>query len=298
MKILFIGDLHIEEKAIPELMEIFDEIFSYKADMVIQLGDFYQSNKPTPQELEFGTHITSFLKDKYKKVIILSGTGKHDILHGESVVKYLRHLGITIVGQEYELKINDKKILLGHFMTNKSILEYGSHKYTIAQLKKYDLVMLGHQHNPQDITDKIFHLGSVRYQNFNELHDQYKRIAVWEDGKLTFIPLKSPTPMIEICPAEGAEEYDLTDKLEKLEPNTKVRIRLCSFTSFKNSLDILKKYKGRFAEFKLKLDFEKNLVKSSTPAKKKDNLKEIILAEIKKISDREVRELLQSQFED
>ncbi|KKL12335.1 hypothetical protein LCGC14_2536810, partial [marine sediment metagenome] len=185
-KVIILGDLHIEEKAIEELKDIFQEIFSYKADAIIQLGDFYEKNKPSPLELDFGTSIAKQMVEKYKDVTILDGTGKHSVLNGEHATRYLQHLGIKTVGIEHKIEIDGLKLFFGHFMTNQSLLEYGTGKYGIKDLKDYDYVLLGHQHDPQVLVEgKIFHLGSVRWQNFNEASDPYKQIAILENGVLT-----------------------------------------------------------------------------------------------------------------
>lgn len=295
-KTLFIGDLHIEEKAIEELECISQEIFSYKANSVIQLGDFYEKCRPSPLELDFGTSIAKQMKKNYKDVTILDGTGKHSVLNGESVTRYLQHLGIKTVGTECDLTIDKQKIKFGHFMTNQSLLEYGTSKYGIKDLKDYDYVLLGHQHSPQVLVEnKMFHLGSVRFVHFNEVDDPYKQIAILENGVLTFIPLKSPTPMIDLV----ACDFYLEDQLPKINPKTKVRVIIPSFSIFKNSLETIKKYKNKFVEFKVKLDFEKNLVTANNEVtKEKTNLDEIVLGEIRKITDKDVRELLETQFKE
>ncbi len=618
MRTIYIGDLHIDEKSIPELTDIFREIFSYGADRAVQLGDWYDSNKPSPLELNFGTDIAKQMIRHYGGGTVLDGNGRHSILHGESVTCYLQHLGIKTVGIEHETIIDNKRILLGHFMLNESKLEYGSGKYGIKDLKDYDYVLLGHQHctstdteilteygwmfhhqiykglkvatynintkkveyqpilhkylynynglmyefakralvtpnhrnviqrakdrkmsiaysynvkendklllntknwdyptvkakftsnwaeligyiigdgsyentntsyfsirirtenkmvnylkelllkckldytlskekyprfripytslknkkfldlikyrvsnrllnrflvslpkskllklyiglmnsdghfynkpnrhvdnfsqknivnvelfqeiclklgkvpttykrqawrtkeiqhqvniqstdkgyiskslgrrcdsmnkvkyngevwcpevdngtwvakrngkvfitgnSPQTLVEnKIFHLGSTRFQNFNEVSDPYKQIAIIDNGVLTFIPLKSPTPMVQLN--TGDVDCYLEEILPTINPKTKVKVVIHSFSIFKNSLDIIKEYKNKFVEFKVELKFEKNLVTANKEVKK-DNLDEIVMEEIKKISDSEVRELLEAQFKE
>lgn len=297
-KIIIIGDLHIEEKAIEELKDIFQEIFSYKADAIIQLGDFYEKNKPSPLELDFGTFIAKQMKEKYKDVTILDGTGKHSILNGEHATRYLQHLGIRTVGIEHKLEVDGLKLFLGHLMLHESKLMYGIGRYGVKDLNDYDYVLLAHQHSPQVLVEgKMFHIGSVRFQNFNEASDPYKQIAILENGVLTFIPLKSPTPMIDLV--TGDNPHYLEDYLPKVEAKSKVRVVISSFSIFKNSLETIKKYKNKFVEFKVKLDFNKSLTTNKVEAKKENNnLDEIMLEEIKKIRDRDVRELLEAQFKE
>ena len=56
MRTLIIGDIHIEENSIEEISSIFEkDIFVIKADKIIQLGDLFDKNRPSPKELKFTT---------------------------------------------------------------------------------------------------------------------------------------------------------------------------------------------------------------------------------------------------
>jgi len=295
MRIIIIGDLHITEKTIPELKEILEEIFQYKADKIIQLGDFYDNNRPTPKELEFGTEVINRMKKLYKDVTILSGTGKHDILNAVSIVEYLQHFEVNVPGIIYETEIDGLKCLFGHFMTNKSLLEYGTSSFIVTELeKKYDLVILGHQHLLQKISDKIYHLGSVLYQHFNEVNDKYKQIAIIENGKLNLITLKNPIPMIEIITGE-CQNY-VEKQLEKISSKTKVRIVYPNFVLFKKDINNFTKWKKKYYEFKIKLDFQNTQL--ITSEKENKNLQVLVNEWVKKIEDKEVREELEAEFKE
>ena len=289
MRILVIPDIHIEEKAISEISNIIFEITSIKADIVVQLGDFYDKNRPTPYELKFGTTIAQTLVDKYGKVIILSGTGKHDILNNTSIIEYLESVGVIVAKKDFVYN----NILFGHFMLHESKLEYGTGKCGIKDLKKYKYVFLGHQHTPQKLADNIFHVGSIRYVNWNEVNDEYKRVYVIEDDKVTEIPLKSPIKMVDVNSIEELPN-------EKLK-NCKVRLVISSFNQFKKSIDKLTYWKDKFVEFKTKLDFEQDLNTSKTSiekANKQKKLQDIIDEGLRNVKDKEVRELLQQQFKE
>jgi len=81
-------------------------------------------------------------------------------------------------------------------------------------------------------------------------------------------------------------------RLEELDPKTKVKIIISSFSIFKNSLEIIKQYKNKFVNFKVVLEFEKVAKKES------NNLDEVMMEEIKKIKDKDVKELLEAQFKE
>lgn len=290
MRILIIGDTHIEERAIPELIGIFNEIVKVDADKVVHLGDYFEKNKPTPYELKFGTVLANELLKKYKDVTIISGTGEHDIYHDVSVIEYLSELGINIVRGDY---VYDN-ILFGHFMLYESKLEYGSGKCGVKDLKKYKYVFLGHQHNPQDITDKIFHVGSVRYQHFNEVEDKFKRIALLDTEKntLEFIPLKSPMKMVDV--------YSIQELPNITPGKVKVRLVISSFDQFKKEINEIEKVKHKYNELKIKLNFtpDKSIPKIIKNDYKKKQLKDVLIEGIANIKDKEVRDLLKEQIDD
>jgi hypothetical protein len=69
-------------------------------------------------------------------------------------------------------------------MTDKSKMEYGTAEKTIAELKDYNHVFLGHQHSFQELSGNIFHLGSCRYINYNEAKDEGKYIFFFCDDDI------------------------------------------------------------------------------------------------------------------
>lgn len=294
MRLLVIGDTHIDDPYLDELRAIFAEIMDIKADAVVHLGDYYNFNKPSPESLAFGTEMAKKLVSRYRDFTLLAGNGRHNWMNGHSVVDYLSYLGVKCVGMEYETVIDDKKILFGHHMTNESYKEYGSHFYTVADLKKkYDLVLLGHQHIPQDIATNIFHLGSVFYQHFNESKDPFKRIAVIDDGEIEFIKLKTPIPMMDVTDLECLTELD---------QRTKVRFLISSFEAFKKSVNGMAEWRNKFIEFKYELRYDKTFAKAKAEQKGNSNddvKRKSIIEEInRQVKDEAVRELLIAQFKD
>lgn len=282
---IIVGDIHIEESCIEELEQIQLELLHYSADKLILLGDYYEKRRPSPKELVFGTELAYNLREHFEKVVLIRGN--HDITSDKvSAVDYLKYLDIEIVN-DYE----EDNIFYGHFFTDKSLFEYGTHTYTIAQLEKYKYVFLGHQHNPQDITDKIFHVGAVRYVNFNESMDRNKRIAILGD-KLTWSELSSPIPMKDVTSVGDLKEID---------PRTRVRVIFNSFAQFKAELGQLGQYKNKFKELKTKLNFEAITPMQASESKqpnKKLSLQDLIAEELTKIEDQDVRSLLEEQFND
>lgn len=285
MKILICGDIHLNERSIPEIEEIFEkDIFPISADKFVQLGDWFDKNLPSPAELKFSTELVLKLKKQYKEVIILSGTGEHDVLRGTSVIEHLASLGVdTIKGD-----LNYNNILFGHFMLHESQLAFGTGKYGIKDLEKYDYVFLGHQHIPEPLTNNIFHLGSIRYCSFNEI-GRMKVIGILEGNKFQEITIKNCIPM-----------RDVTDlnQLEHINARTKVRVIFNSFEDYKKNASYVNKIGKKFFQFKLKMNFEESK-KLITGSKKIYTPKSNIIKEyIEKIEDKDVRQMLEEQFKD
>lgn len=281
MKTLLIADIHITDESIKEIESIFEnDIYPIKADKLIQLGDLFDKNRPTPNELRFATHLIKGLVDRYKDVTLLCGNGSHEFQNGVGIIEYLKEVGAKIIVSDHFVQDN---IYYGHHMIHQSLLEYGTGKCGLKDLAKYDYAILAHQHNFQKFNEKVYHLGNIRWQNFNEVTDKNKYVAILEDGKLELISLKSPIPMVDVNSIE---------ELSNIDSNNKVRLVISSFDSFKKNINEIHKWKSKFVQFKVKLNFEKEIEsveKASTSNKK---LEEILEDGIARIKDEQVRDLL------
>jgi len=286
MKILIVGDLHINERAMPEIEEIFEkDILPIEADRFIQVGDWFDKNQPSPAELKFSTDLVLKLKKHYKEIIILSGTGEHDILRGISVIEHLSSLGVDTIKGE----LNYNNCLYGHFMLHESKLAFGTGKMGKKDLVKYKYVFLGHQHIPEYIPENIFHVGSIRFCSFNEVHDK-KRIMILENEKISpYIYLKHCIPMIDVT--------DVT-LLEQIDPHTKVRVIFNSFDEYKKNASYVNKIGKRFFQFKIKMNFESNKLEIGSKKIDTGTKSNIISDYINKIKDKDVREMLKEQFKE
>jgi DNA repair exonuclease SbcCD nuclease subunit len=289
-KTLIIGDLHINERAIEEIETIFDkDICPIDADRLIQLGDYYDSNFPSALELKFGTNLAKRLSSKYREVIILSGTGTHDLCRGYSVIEYLQEVkGVHANKGDF---IEGVDLFCGHFMLYESALAFGSANMGIGDLSKYDKVFLGHQHSPQTLVkNNIYHLGSVRYCSFNEVNDK-KHVVLLEDSKMSFIALKHCIPMLDVSDVS---------QLEQIDARTKVRVIFNSFEDYKKNASYVNKLGKKFFQFKLKLNFEESkiIINQSNKLDTNINKSNIIKDYITKIEDKDVRQMLEQQFKE
>ena len=280
MTTLIFTDPHISESALPELEEIFKEIFKQNADRLVMGGDFYDKKRPTAKEIIFGTKWAHFFKKKFGKVVFLRGN--HDRTENVSAIDYLEYLGIEIV-DDY---IFDGAYV-GHFMTNKSLYEYGTAQKTVEELGKYEFVILGHQHSYQKLDKSIIHLGSVRYVNFNEVIDSCKYVmlnfgrAQWQRMKLD-----SPIPMKDV--------KSVKELTKQKDTNIKIRLVISSYEQFKEEINDIAQYKNKFKEFKVKLDFKKTIQANNQQKTQNDQkkLKDILREGIEKIKDADVKKLL------
>jgi DNA repair exonuclease SbcCD nuclease subunit len=288
MRTIIVGDLHINERAIEEIETIFDKdiiplVSGNHYDRLIQLGDWFDFNRPTPMELKFSSELVQNLKIFFKEIIIISGTGEHDILHNESAISHLASLGVKTIKGDYI----DNNILYGHFMLHESKLSFGTGRMGIKDLEKYKYVFLGHQHTPEKLGNNIFHIGSIRYCSFNEI-DDIKHVFILENDKFHHChDIQCCIPMKDI--------YNISE-LEKIDARTKVRFVCKSFEQYRLNASLLNKLGKKFNTFKIKLDFKtetiKDLIVSKTEAKTitKD---EIIRIYLEKIEDKAVRKLLE-----
>jgi len=279
------SDPHIKESRLEELESIFTEIASYSKThkRLICLGDFFNSKKPTPAEIYFATSWAKYFTDIFNEFIIVRGNHEETSTDLSSL-NYLEFLGVKIV-DEY----TDGKLFYGHFFTELSdsgSMRYDKYTRDHTAYLKYDVVLLGHQHSYQKVTSNIYHIGSCCWISFNEVDNQFKYIVANNNYKLSMIPLTSPIKMIDV---DSVEKLNLINS-----SNYKVRYVFKSFEQFKNEIDQLTKYKNKYKEFKIKLDFKKE--KSNSNSKSSFNNKNFIDNWINNIDDEDVRGEIQDVF--
>lgn len=289
-----IGDIHIIESKIKELLDIFSFIIlklqKYKKEnlRIVVLGDLFTRKHPTPLEVYYITCFMSRLKDIAQDVIVIEGN--HDTLSDDFVsTKYLEFLGedtrIEVLTDFYDESGN----YYAHRFTDKSERTDGKDVLSVDELtKNCNYTFLGHQHTPQNITDKIFHVGSIYYVSFGENEYEKKRIGILdENNTLSWIELQ-PIPICNV--------FNLND-LALIDPKTKVRITFKTFEQFKNEISGLSKYKDKFVELKIKLDFSntKKILLSYQPNETAGSIKQRWLTNI---PDLEIQKILTQLFEE
>lgn len=85
--------------------------------------------------------------------------------------------------------------------------------WTNDMFEDFDLAVLGHIHNPQQITDNAYYVGSICPVSFNEAN-QNKRVIMWEDGHVHSIPLDAPNFMN--VKVEDFDVYGMEDEYKDM----------------------------------------------------------------------------------
>lgn len=280
MNRIIFTDPHIEEKALDELENIFKEVFKQEVDELIMVGDYFHKKRPTAKEIIFGTKWAYFFRKRFKKVVFVRGN--HDRTLDISAVDYLQYLGIEIV-DDYK---DEDGTYYGHFMVNESKYQYGTARCGIKDLEKHTFVILGHMHSYQKLSSNAIHLGSCRYVNFNESKDKSKFMMLnYNRLSWKLIEFQTPIPMKDVIS---------TKELEKIHKDTKVRLIVSSYNQFKEEINEIAKWKDRFKEFKLHLDFGTNTEKKEEKIQQveKKKLAEVLRQGIDNIEDEDVKKLL------
>ena len=312
MNILLFSDLHLTQQDLPECIQILEEIGmlsnQYNVDLLIDLGDSFDSLKPTSLELDC---FATFIKRLNKKMIILAADSHESETEKQSILNHYGILNDTItVIKEYH---DESYLYCGHFIVKEAKKNFGT---TISKLnfKKYKYVFLGHQHEYEIIKPNICQLGSSRYVNFDEAQDKQKTVAIIEDYKgdkerVIFVPLKSPIPMIDIELQQKTDQNSKTNPikdpteakkvpetsqnqanpsikmtdvgqlcfyLDQLPEKTKIRIIFKDYNGWLEFLPLYQKYKNKFTILRDKKDFimSNNLV---IPKNENVSLKESLI---------------------
>jgi len=290
--ILLFSDLHITQSSLKECTLILEEIGmlanKYNCDTLINLGDTFDNLKPSSQELDiFATFIKRL---NNKQHIILAADSHESTTQEESIINHFGILNemVTVV-KEFK---DENHLYCGHFSIKESISNYDA-KRSKEEFTDYQYVFLGHIHSYELIKPNIVHLGSCRYVNFDEAKDQQKIVVIISDynterEKVHFMKLKSPIPMISLQLGKLEEKKPILpidndvqgqDKskengilgvkqpilrslaeviilLDKTDPNTKVKVKITDFESFREFLPLCSKYSTKFETFKYQTDFE------------------------------------------
>lgn len=289
MKVVVYGDIHITEKSIPEINEIFQEIyFSKDYNKVIFLGDCLNSKRPTSKEIDFFTWlITKMLKKGEVDIVV----GNHEeSTTTMNALQYLKHIGVTLHYGESLIKLDKFKLGIGHHFFDAGEEFCRDPRFKVSELsKKYDLTLFGHYHKFHKYCANVYHLGSIRRISFNELDGGiplYAEICP-ETGSVSFCEVKSAIPMIEV---KSVKEALSTDSRAKL------RLVFTSFSEYLKNVDVMLQLKKKFHTFKVKHDYKQKVEKKKV-VKKGKSFKEIFNKFLKEtVKNKEVGKLIKESL--
>lgn len=213
MKILLITDTHLHSLNIDLVKNIFKECIDYckknNIDRIIHLGDFFETRASLTYEVIKGAiDIFKILQESKLQVDILAGnhdrpyTGKTSYLSLFKAIapniNFIEDIdaiqtsdfGLNIYLPNWD-KVYKEKFEEANFLSEiKDCISNVKILFAHCQLEdipaelqaKVDLILMGHIHDREQLTDKAWYIGSAYQQNFAE--DNYKGFTIlnW-DGK-------------------------------------------------------------------------------------------------------------------
>ena len=291
MKVAVYGDLHITEKSIPEIKEIFEEIYFNKDfDRVIFLGDCFNRKSPTSKEIDFFTWlITEMLKKGEVDIVV----GNHEeSAKTTNALQYLQHIGVTLHQGESLVMLGKFKLGIGHCFFDQGEEFCRDGRFKVEELsKKYDLTLFGHFHKFHKYCDNVYHLGSIRRISFNELEAGVPKYAILtpESGSVDFCDVQTAIPMAEV---------DSVSKALKMPPRTKLRLVFKSFEKYLKNVNKLPELKKKFHTFKIKHDYTQKVEKKKV-VKKGKSFSDIFNKFLKEtVKNKEVKNLIQESLDE
>jgi len=291
MKVAVYGDVHIDEKSIPEIKEIFEEIYFNKDyNRVVFLGDCFNRKSPSSKEIDFFTWLITEMLKKGKVDIAI---GNHEeSTKKTNALQYLQHLGVSLHHGESLVMLGKFKLGIGHHFFSEGEEFCKDERFNVDKLsKKYDLTLFGHFHKFHKYCDNVYHLGSIRRVSFNELDAGVPKFAILtpESGSVDFCEVLTAIPMVEVTSVKEAL---------KMDSRAKVRLIFKSFEEYLKNVDNLVKLKKKFHTFKVKHDYTQKIEKK-TVKKKGKSFKEIFNKFLKEtVKNKEIMTLIKESLDE
>ena len=255
MKFAFIADIHLsrygqdkleDTTGLPErldsiqnaLREVGNYCREHGIEFIIIGGDVYH-NKSLVYTIAQNLMLNYF--EEYGDIQFFLVDGNHDLSgKGEDAVSALRstancpnvqwineptRLSPEIICVPYsrnvsnQVRLNRSKILISHFGLNEGILNSGMSIVSDLSVKdligKYELVLLGHYHKPQEIVQdnfSLYYVGSLIQLDWGEKDDEKRFLVVDSDTlSVSSIPISTYKRHIEIEIDSSNREQALED---------------------------------------------------------------------------------------
>lgn len=291
------SDLHITKESISECRAIVREIIESEPqpnDELWFLGDtFHAKNardkKLTAEELKCFVGILRDCNEHFNTVIWLDGN--HDqITENLSLISFSKMLfpNVNVVGRTFDVVRNNKKIYLGHHMTEQSGEFVSDLNYKVKDLdKEYDLWLLGDNHKHMKLGKNGWHVGSARRVSFNEVDYGQPVFGILDlqTLKIDWKPLQSAIPMKRV------ESMAELKKVAQNGSQAQIQLVFKDFQTFIKNVDKLPDYEKKFHRFSIKHDYTKTYSKKTTK-KKTQTFDEVFDKYLKTVKNERVRELI------
>lgn len=293
MKTLILGDIHIIEKAIPEITEIVEDIcFNKEWNQIVLLGDVYHRANPNAIEINFCTWM---LTEMLKLAPVTIVTGNHEEISSTvSALDYSQHFGVNLIRHHGVIEICNRKLYVGHHFWDKGREFNKDEKYKVNDANElYDLAITGHDHLYKQYTDKVYCLGSLRRVSFGEVD--------YGEPKYAIVTLSaSKSLQIGLCDVKTAypmkDVYSVKEALKE-PPRAKIRLVFKKFEDHLANINKIKELEKRFVEFTIKNDY-KQITKTRKKKIKVSTFKETFNKFLETINNEQVRGIIRSCCEE
>lgn len=227
MKFIALADLHFSlysndkidqntglSKRLSDIIRTFTYSLDYATENgiknIVVMGDIYHTKSIIHSQVE---NILISLFRNYKNLNFILLSGNHDVSSqsgtGVTALKGLERDNVKVIDEPIKIdnvllvpwfkgmidyiKNNESEYLISHFGLNEATLSSGISIVSdikLSDLEKYNRVLLGHYHNPQEIKNVIYS-GSIIQLDWGEKHEEKRFLDVdSKNDKIDFIPTK------------------------------------------------------------------------------------------------------------
>lgn len=239
MKLVALGDLHISLRSntsfeLKRLDALSTELCSREEDTLVLVGDIFDRNHPSLQEIDaFYKFITPL---KFKTIIVIAGN------HDQTVFNYLPKTNFQYFDKP---TVIDNTVFVGHnslerFMNSEVYKDTSSIIFTHARCTippfieeevsfkqlsdKYDLVILGDIHSPCDIQSNVYYTYEPTNNSFVKYKENTKGYLIVDTDSLEVTRVFPKLPYKDVLRANSLD--GLEDIISKLDRNNLYKITL------------------------------------------------------------------------
>jgi len=277
MYILVTGDFHICKNNYSEvdnsLNQILHVIQTKNISYIAILGDIFNSEHPTLEDVsKFIRFITSI--PNHIQIYLVEGNHEKE-RKDKKLLQWISWIRPNVIHSSDILKttiLNKKIIMMHEAFLESDVHEKAKSNISYTQFKDYDIILSGHVHKYQVISEKplTIHPGSIYYCNFKEVNDPEKGVVIIDlnTAQYEFIPLK--VTKLKQIESSLANAEKLISQLDK---NLKVKLILnLNYDESKkvNEINkIIQLGKSRFISFSYDIRIKKPEITKDITTKKR-----------------------------